>query len=151
MTTLQQYITSLNIFEKNFPSIIKKIIRDNEGKILSMVKLRLFNTGISGSGYLIGEYSELTKKIKKRKNQRASFITLRDEGDFYKGMFIELQNDSVLLDSTDLKTRDLTLRYSSSILEFTEQEQQFIINSIIEPALLKEIPDFGIINIFDED
>ena len=46
MSTLDEYILSLERFLNNLDSFIETTIIKNEGLILKTLKLRLFNTGI---------------------------------------------------------------------------------------------------------
>ena len=151
MATLDDYLKGLKDFEKKYESIVKDAIKQNEGKIIGMVKLRLFNTGIDGSGKLIGHYTQLSKDLKKLSGQRSSFITLRDTGNWYRSMFLDLDNDKLILNASNWKTSKLIRNYGESILEFTEAEQLMIVQTIIEPAIIKAFPEYGIVNIYDED
>lgn len=115
---------------------LAKIIRKNEGKIVSLVKQRLFNFGVDGDGKKITpDYSLGTIRSKKEKGQRTSHVTLRDEGLFYKGFYIRMDKYDVILSSTDDKTSFLLDKYGQAILQFTSQEQNYIINEIVDVEL----------------
>lgn len=139
MSTLTQYIQSLKDLEANLDSIVNTAIKNKEGFILGLLKNRLFQTGISGDGSLIGYYAPSTVKDKRERGKRAAFITLRDEGDWYRGMFVIYDGTNVLINSSDEKTSSLIQEYGKSILELTEQEQNLVIDTIIEPAILNHI------------
>ena len=138
MSSLSNYSNDLQKIADNLDYYIKKIIIDNEGKILSMLKLRLFNTGTDAKGNLITpEYSENTLIRKKSKGQRASFVTLRDVGDFYAGMFVNYTNNELFISSKDNKTEILIEKYGPDILGLNLQEQEVLIQNIIEPEIQK--------------
>ena len=92
-------------------------------------------------------YQVIEQVSKRKKNQRTSHVTLRDKGSFYKGMFITYKNDSIFIDSNVQYKLFLTRKYGEDILSLTEQEQQFIIDSIIEPGINKLINSIGQITI----
>mgnify|MGYP003659642868 FL=1 len=62
-------------------------------------------------------------------------------------MFITYKNDSIFIDSNVQYKLFLTRKYGEDILSLTEQEQQFIIDSIIEPGINKLINSIGQITI----
>lgn len=138
--SLQRYLYELTQFGLSLEEIIKNIVEKNEGKILFIVKNRLYNTGTDGSGKSITpSYTNYTIEKKSEKGQRRSFVTLRDTGLFYKGFFLELKKYVLLLSSTDEKTSSLINKYGEAILEFNDFEKEYIINTIIEPELIKII------------
>jgi len=149
MDSLSLYIADLKEIEKDFGNIVRDIIKKNQGKILTMIKLRLYNTGIDGAGNQIGQYYYQTIKEKKAKGQRSSFVTLRDSGDWYRAMYVEMIGNDVIVDSTDWKTSKLIEMYSADILGLTIQEEDIIINAIIEPEVQKLLDSRNQLNIFD--
>lgn len=139
--SLQRYILDLSQFNLNFNDVLKEIIQKNSNFILGLVRTRLYNYGIDGSGGpILPDYKPSTIRSKKERGQRTSHVTLRDTGLFYKGFYLELTDGYVLkLDSTDFKTVHLIDKYGASILEFTEQEKLIIMDTIIEPGLIRKI------------
>ena len=55
---------------------------------------------------LVPQYAESTKRIKRKKGQRISNVTLRDTGDFYKSIKVDAREEEV-----EIKT-DGSLKYS---------------------------------------
>jgi hypothetical protein len=120
--------------------VIRKIIKDNKGKILSIIKLRLYRKGIDGDGKsILPDYSVATTKEKKGKRQITSHVTLRDTGEWYGSFYVVYENGEIKVNSNSSKTIQLTEKYGDSILEFTNQELEHIILSIIEPEIIKRI------------
>lgn len=133
MKDLNEYISELVSLESSLSEIIEKSIMDNEGIILTRLKLRIWNYGIDGDGQSISpSYSDLTLSIKKREGQRASHVTLRDTGSFQAGMYISYHNDEVNIFSTDYKEELLTTKYGPAIMELTAEEQEWLMNTIID-------------------
>ena len=58
---------------------------------------------------LIPKYAESTKRIKRKKGQRISNVTLRDTGDFYKSIKVDAREEEV-----EIKT-DGSLKYSDHL------------------------------------
>lgn len=140
MDELDIYISNLENLEHTLVEKAKDAILSKQGQILGNLKLRLFNTGIDGDGNKIKpDYAYSTTQIKARKKQRTSHVTLRDTGDFYKSMFIDFDNGNIFVNSNDSKSSSLINKYGKSIMELTLQEQRIIIDTIIEPFLVKEI------------
>lgn len=136
--SLQRYLFELTQLELNLEDELRKIIKKNENKIVRLVRERLYQSGRDGDGKLIQPpYTEETIEIKKSKGQKRSFVTLRDTGLFYSGFYVELKGFTLLLDSTDSKTQMLVEKYGETILFFTKQEKELILDTIIEPGLLK--------------
>lgn len=120
--------------------VIKKIIKDNKGKILSIIKLRLYQKGIDGDGEpILPDYSIGTTKDKKGKGQITSHVTLRDTGEWYGSFYVVYENREIKVKSDSYKTAELIDYYNDSILDFTNTELEFIIQSIIEPEIIKRI------------
>lgn len=137
---LLDYINFLNKEADGIENLIKKIIQDNSGKILSIIKLRLYQKGIDGDGNAITpEYALGTIVNKKGKNQITSHVTLRDSGSWYKSLYVYYEDGYILTNSNQVKTIELVEKYGNSILEFTNDEIKLIIDSIIEPEILKRI------------
>ena len=71
---------------------------------------QLFKKGERSDGArLIPKYAESTKRIKRKKGQRISNVTLRDTGDFYKSIKVDAREEEV-----EIKT-DGSLNYSDHL------------------------------------
>jgi hypothetical protein len=120
--------------------LVRKIIKDNRGQILTMIKLRLFNYGIDGDGnQILPDYTYSTIATKKRKRQRTSFVTLRDTGEFYGSFSVVYENEEISIQSSSDKAGALTSKYGNSILELTQDELTVILQGIIIPEIEKRI------------
>jgi len=148
MNEIQEYISSLQGIISNIDSIIEKAIVKNQGKILTMIKLRLFNKGIDGSGSKISPlYSPQYVKYKRKKGRRASHVTLRDSGKLYRSFFVEYKNNNIFIESNvDYKNKLIT-KYGQDIFNLTLDEIRVIIFSFIEPEIIKRINKLPDINI----
>ncbi len=137
MSTVSQYLADLQSFD--FQDQVERIVKKNKGKILSEIKLRLFNRGVDAKGKLLEPYHPETIKDKKNKGQRFNITTLRDTGDWYKSMFVVVEGFNIIIDASDKKNEALILKYGPDILGMTEAEQDKFILLILEPEILKLI------------
>ena len=135
--TIEAYIASLNTMKKDLPKKVDEIILKNKNFIVGMLKFRLYNKGTDGNGAMIGRYSKKTIPIKIANSQKTSFITLRDQGHFYAGMFLESRNNEYIIDSTDRKADLLVQIYGKSIMELTKEQQDNVVSNIIDPDIQK--------------
>jgi hypothetical protein len=142
-TTLDKYISDLENKGANLDKFLRDTIAKNESKIVGFIRTRLYQTGYDGDGNLIGYYTASTEAKKRDNNQRASHITLRDTGDFYRGMFAEYRPGQVFISSSDRKTPELISEYGDGILELTELEQEIVMDTMIEAELIKYINELG--------
>ncbi len=130
---------------------IEKVIEDKQGWLLKDYKLRLFNKGENADGSLIGLYEPSTIRHKKYKGQRSSFVTLRDTGDFYRGMYLEYEKGKLTVNSFDEKTGDIVEQYGKEIFELSEAEVTKFVKDYIQPeidkAILNMLGENGTINI----
>lgn len=142
--SLQKYILDLQQFNLELPDVLRSIVKQNESKIIGLVRTRLYQKGIDGSGKEITPtYAKSTIEAKKEKRQITSHVTLRDTGLFYKGFYLELEKYNLILNSSDSKTSSLVSKYGEEILQFTKDEQFAITNGIIDPELNKFIAQLG--------
>lgn len=147
---LKEYVNKLEQSKVNLDKVIEAILKKNQGFIVGMLKFRLYTFGTDGNNELIGdgEYSDRTIKRKKRLNQKTSVITLRDKGNYYASMFLEVEGTLYEISSKDPKAAKLVDSYGEAILDLTEKQQNDLVENIVDPALQKYIdanlPDIDI-------
>lgn len=61
-------------------------------------------------------YTARTVAIKSRKGQPTDRVTLKDKGDFYRGIFIDVRGDIFVTESMDSKSGMLQKKYGTQIL-----------------------------------
>ena len=142
--SLDAYLSDLRNLESNLEKEINAIIDEKQGFLVGLIKNRLFQKGIDAKGKkILPDYKPSTIKRKKEDHQRTSHVTLRDKGDFYAGIFVEFKNWVITSDSLDGKTDSLISKYGTDILGFTQEEQDQIVFSIIEPRIEKILNKLG--------
>lgn len=144
---IDEYIYSLKKIRDNVDKIAEVAIKSKQSQILSTLRTRLYQKGIDGTGKLIGQYTPNTVKIKRKKNQKASFITLRDTGTFYGSMFLEVSGRFYDINASAPIAVELVERYGDSILDLTIQEQQALVQSAVDLAIELEINKLGNIDL----
>ena len=137
---IAQEITFLENTISEMEPLIRKIIDDNKGIILRIIKFRLYNKSIDGDGNRITpEYKMSTSEGKKLRGQISTRVTLRDTGKWYRSFYVVYENGEIRVNSDSIKTGLLTEQYGNSILDFTNQDITNIIKNIIEPEINKRI------------
>lgn len=136
MSALRDYIARLQtitVFSQE--EQIFKILKANEHTVIDL-NLSQLSHGQDSEGKPIGPpYKELTIEIKKEKGQPTNFVTLKDEGDFYRGFFMSDELPAVL-NSDDWKTNKLTDKYGSEIFGLNQANQGRVNREVILLAYL---------------
>lgn len=97
------------------------IIRSHEAEAVDLNIEQMMAGQDSDGNRITPEYAPFTIEIKKAKGQPYDRVTLKDEGDFHRSMFMKADNFPVMFDSKDSKTDDLTRKYGNSIFGLTKQ------------------------------
>lgn len=136
MSALRDYIARLQtitVFSQE--EQIFKILKANEHTVIDLNLSQLSHGRDSEGKPIEPPYKELTVEIKKQKGQPTNFVTLKDEGDFYRGFFMSDDLPAVL-NSDDWKTDKLTDKYGSAIFGLNEANQGRINRDVILIAWL---------------
>jgi hypothetical protein len=138
-TKLDVYLASVLSISAKLDKEVDRILTARSSTIIGMIRNRLFQTGRDGEAKLIGRYHPSTIKWKQQVNQRVSFITLRDTGEFYSSMFLTYDKGLLEIHASSDKTPFLIQEYGEAILELTTKEQEIIMNKILGPEIDKYI------------
>jgi hypothetical protein len=84
-------------------------------------------------------YSPVTVQIKRSKGQRVDVVTLNDTGDFYQGIFVDVRDNTLVIDSGDSKTADLLDKYGEEIFGLTGEFKRTYVNDHLRPAFKQKI------------
>lgn len=141
--TIRNLEYRLRRFKDSLPELLEDIIMDKEDVIVSAIANdQLYRRGINGKGEKIMDYmpyTATTVKIKKRKGQPTTRVTLRDTGDFHKSMFVVFDSDGFYITASDDKTQSLIEKYGSEIFRLTDKNFNRIIRSHIRKELVKRL------------
>lgn len=100
--------------------------KENEHFALDLnTESQLFERGEDAEGNkIIPEYTPFTKMIKRHKGQPTDRVTLKDEGNFYRGFYVKSQKFPVIFDSRDSKTGELVFKYGKEIFGLSERSKE---------------------------
>lgn len=139
--TLRNLEYRLRAFRDSLPEMLEDVIRDNEDVIVSAIADdQLYRRGITGRGRKIKDYApytDTTIRIKRKKGQPTTRVTLRDTGDFHNSMFVVFDADGFYITSSDEKTEELVAKYGEDIFRLTDKNFTRIIRSHIRRDLLR--------------
>jgi hypothetical protein len=125
----------------NIPELINESIEeaffDNREQIENMNRDQL-RKGKRGDGVTLPDYSRASVVVY---GKPAGPIRLFDQGDFYKGITLDVDNDEAHLLGTDEKTDELERTYGNSIIELSEENKKIIRDEMIKPTIFKRIID----------
>lgn len=92
-----------------------KAIRATSDDFIDWQKEQLFAGKKKTGGNITPFYKPVTKRIKKRKGQPTDRVTLKDKGDLYDGIFVDVGLFTYRIYSTDSKADALTKKYGNDI------------------------------------
>lgn len=68
-------------------------------------------------------YTDLTIMLKDEKGQESRWVTLKDKGDFWSDMFVDVGNNSYEMGSADAKAVKLEKKYGKKIYGLTKESR----------------------------
>lgn len=145
MTAIDELLDRVERFNDELTSgrLIKEIIMANEAYIIDMNAYeQLYERGVNRLGVSIMDYrpySPYTISYKKAVGQPYDRVTLRDEGDFYRGFYIEADDRMFYISSTDDKTDKLTKKYTNYIFGLTDENKAELTWEYIYPDLIDKL------------
>lgn len=85
-------------------------------------------------------YHPKTIQIKAAKGQPIDRVTLKDTGDFYDGIFVDVNRVSLIIDSIDIKSASLRAKYSERIFGLGPSHKVVYIR-LLQPVFQKKVKD----------
>ena len=141
--TLRNLEYRLRAFKDSLPMLLEDIVRDKEDVIVSAIADdQLYRRGINGKGKKIMDYmpyTATTVRIKKKKGQPTTRVTLRDTGDFHNSMFVVFDAEGFYVTASDDKTPELIEKYGDEIFRLMDKNLTRIIHSHIRKELVKRL------------
>lgn len=118
---------------------VRETIEETAETIADFNRKQLF-AGIRSTGKEIKpDYAPYTILIKDQKGQPTDRVTLKDEGDFYEGIFVSSGSETFDIYSSDEKTEALIGKYGEKILGLTKENKSEYAVYTFFPALRERI------------
>jgi hypothetical protein len=142
-SSLRNLTYRLRAFRDSLPRLLEDAVRSKEDVIISAIADdQLYRRGIEGRGIKIMDYAPYTAttiKIKQKKGQPTTRVTLRDTGAFHESMFLVFDSEGFYVTSGDKKTGALIAKYGDTIFRLTDQNFNRILNKHIRRELIKQL------------
>jgi hypothetical protein len=123
-------------------SRVLAIVKENESAVLDL-NIEQLSRGVNAQNRKITPpYTKRTKQIKAYKGQPTDRVTLRDEGDFQQGFFLEVDKFPIVFRSSDYKEPKLMEKYGDDIFGLTQKNKTVVAQEFVKEGLqkwLKEI------------
>lgn len=124
---------------KRLPQVLattlEQVVRDNATEF-ELDNLEQLEAGLDATGQRIEPpYTGTTREIKKQKGQPTDRVTLRDTGDFYRGIVAQVRGQQVENVGTDEKTAALEEKYGPDIVGVSEPHLEDFRQELLLPEL----------------
>lgn len=129
-------------FERlNTDDVIEQALTETSEQRADLNAEQMF-TGVESTGDEINPaYAFSTVQIKRQKGQPSDRVTLRDTGDFYRGVYSRVEGDEVVISSTDSKTGKLVEKYGPDIFGLNSTFKREYLGQSLGPVLRGKISD----------
>lgn len=146
MNKVDKILAKFKGLSANFEKITSEVLNDNSHIILDL-NIAQLEIGITSENefvspeYASEEYADYKQSIGSKSPKGTPDLKL--EGDFHSGFNMKINNDLVIIDSSDPKTPDLEDKYGAEIFGLTEDSKKelkpFLIESLKEKfKIIKE-------------
>lgn len=115
-------------------ALIFKEIKDNVDALAVRNRVNLFSGLDSNLRAIQPPYTPTTQRIKQRKGQPINRVTLRDTGDFYRGIDAVFNTSSkeINITSSDDKTSDLEDKYGDALIGVSDIDIDWFRDLLLE-------------------
>jgi len=110
---INKSIGKIHNYLKNCKKFGENIMIKNKNHIIEENISQMYDLGQNIKEESLGEYTPTSKFIKQQKGQRTDHITLRDTGDFHKGMGMKKSGETQKESEFEIKSKD----WKSDMLE----------------------------------
>ena len=103
---------------------VNEALIETSGAMLTLNQGQMF-IGVRADGTEITPtYSDLTIELKEQKGQPSDRVTLRDTGDFWDDMFVQINATDYEMSSANEKTAKLEKKYGKKIFGLTKESRR---------------------------
>lgn len=118
---IRDIVKKIRQIRKRLDKIIIDAVKENEHIVIDLNTEQLWQGKESTGEPITPGYRPMTISIKSIKGQPTNRVTLKDEGDFYRGFFVNYGNDWFALGSDDEKAQKLERKYGTDIYGLTQE------------------------------
>lgn len=133
-------MTVYDLYEKfaklDIEDIVYNSIYDTARGYVEKQRLQMYE-GKNSDGTDRPPYAAMTVAIKTRKGQRVDVVTLKDTGDFYKSLFIDIRQDTFVISALDPKTLKIVDRYGDIVFGLMGPWKQMYIVENLMPRFVE--------------
>lgn len=119
--------------------IASESIDQTKEAIILQQQAQLFGGLNSKEESIVPPYRPRTIQIKTRKGQPTDRVTLRDKGDFYKGIFVDVREETFVTDSIDEKAGKLIDKYGVTIFGLGKTRRAEYVEENLRPVFVRNI------------
>ena len=103
---------------------VNEALIETSGAMITLNQGQMF-IGVRADGTEITPtYSDLTIELKEQKGQPSDRVTLRDTGDFWDDMFVQINAEDFEMSSANEKTQKLEKKYGKKIFGLTKESRR---------------------------
>ncbi len=114
---------------------VVEVVRDN-AYVLELDNQEQLQEGLDASNRdITPEYTFFTIEEKEQKGQPTDRVTLRDSGDFYRGIVARVRGEAVEMVGTDSKTPELQQKYGTAVLGLSDEAVDDFREHYVRPEL----------------
>lgn len=134
---IDQLLAKLNNLQQITEAAFFAAMKEKDGEIPEYIRKQLFAGEYGDGSKIIPSYTPFTVREKKRKLQPSNRVTLKDTGDFYKGIKADVKPKGMEIVSTEGKTKKLFDKYniSGNLLDLNDENH----NALVELCTPKAV------------
>lgn len=132
---LEALAAGLKAVPQQLARSVDEVVRDNASEF-ELDNIEQLAAGLDAEGEEITPaYARATVKLKQAKGQPADRVTLKDRGDFYRGIVAQVRGEQVENVGTDEKTAALEEKYGPDIVGVSEPHLEDFRQQLLLPEL----------------
>lgn len=123
--------------------LCSKVMQDNLREIPPLIEQQLDKGLRSDGSEILPAYTQTTIQIKELKGQPTDRVTLHDEGNYYRGLYADMQGDQgFITGSKDVKSDKLDKKYATAkgrLTAMNETSKEELADNYLEPEFQREV------------
>lgn len=114
---LRRFERVAEYYRDNLPELLVQESQEFESFIVELNIDQMYHKGADARGFEIRpRYAPSTVRQKRREGKPADRVTLRDEGDFHRSIFVIFDGDKLIFNADDSKAVKLFKKYGPDLL-----------------------------------